>query len=198
MRKDRFDQARLINIANGLTAVRILLLPLFAWLLISGNPREAIVVFVVCGVSDGLDGLLARWLHQRTLIGAYLDPIADKLLMATAFIVLAIVHTIPTWLTVLVISRDIFILIGCFLYLMLLDDGSAEIYPTIVSKLNTFVQILTIVYFLALTAYPSFFAQLAGGSTPALTLAVEIVCAVTTTISGAQYVAIGMRKLANG
>jgi cardiolipin synthase len=196
--EDRFDQARLINIANGLTAARILLLPLFAWLLISGHPREAIVVFVVCGISDGLDGLLARWLHQRTLIGAYLDPIADKLLMATAFLVLAIVHTIPTWLTVLVISRDIFILIGCFLYLMLLKDGDAEIYPTFFSKLNTFVQILTIVYFLALTGYPAVFEGFAGDRTPVLTLGVEVVCAFTTTLSGAQYIAIGMRKLANG
>ena len=130
MRKDRFDQARLINFANGLTALRILLLPLFAWLLISGHPREAVVVFVVCGISDGLDGLLARWLHQRTLIGAFLDPIADTLLMATAFIVLAIVRTVPTWLAVLVISRDVFILIGSFLYLMLLEDGETEICPT--------------------------------------------------------------------
>ncbi|HEY5996317.1 MAG TPA: CDP-alcohol phosphatidyltransferase family protein [Candidatus Deferrimicrobiaceae bacterium] len=198
MAENRFDQARLINIANGLTAARILLLPLFAWLLIAGHPREAIVVFIVCGVSDGLDGLLARWLHQRTLIGAYLDPIADKLLMATAFLVLAIVHTIPTWLTVLVISRDIFILIGCFLYLMLLHDAEAEIYPTFFSKLNTFVQILTIVYFLALTGYPSAFDRFAGDITPRLTLAVEIVCAITTTFSGAQYIAIGMKKLAKG
>jgi cardiolipin synthase len=198
MRKDRFDQARLINIANGLTAVRILLLPLFAWLLITGQPREAIVVFVVCGVSDGLDGLLARWLHQRTLIGAYLDPIADKLLMATAFIVLAIVHQIPIWLTVLVISRDIFILIGCFLYLMLLKDAEAEIYPTFISKLNTFVQILTVVYFLALTAFSQTLGDVLGLRVQSATMVVETMCAVTTTVSGAQYVAIGMRKLSNG
>ncbi len=196
MRKDRFDQARLINIANGLTAVRILLLPLFAWLLISGQPRQAIVVFVACGISDGLDGLLARWLHQRTLIGAYLDPIADKLLIATAFIVLAIVHIIPTWLTVLVISRDIFILIGCFLYLMLLDD--AEIYPTRFSKLNTFVQILTVVYFLALTGFPAFFSNVFTDNCSRVTLGIETGCAITTVISGIQYIAIGMRKLANG
>jgi cardiolipin synthase len=198
MRKDRFDQARLINIANGLTAVRILLLPLFAWLLISGQPRKATIVFVVCGVSDGLDGLLARWLHQRTLIGAYLDPIADKLLMATAFIVLAIVHIIPTWLTVLVISRDIFILIGCFLYLMLLDEADAEIYPTRFSKLNTFVQIVTVVYFLALTGFPAFFNEVLGDRVASLTISVEVCCAITTVVSGIQYVAIGMRKLANG
>lgn len=198
MQKDRFDQARLINIANGLTAVRILLLPLFAWLLISGQPRKAIFVFVVCGISDGLDGLLARWLHQRTLIGAYLDPIADKLLMATAFIVLAIVHIIPTWLTVLVISRDIFILIGCFLYLMLLDGGDAEIYPTRFSKFNTVVQILTVVYFLALTGFPDFFDAVLLDRAPLVTLSVETACAVTTVVSGIQYVSIGMRKLANG
>lgn len=196
MRQDRFDQARLINIANGLTAVRILLLPLFAWLLISGRPKEAVVVFVACGISDLLDGVLARWLHQRTLIGAYLDPIADKLLMATAFIVLAIVHTIPTWLTVLVISRDIFILIGCFLCLMLLDEF--EIYPTRFSKFNTLVQVLTVVYFLALNAYPAAFGWEPGGEHPVTTTVALSLCAATTAISGIQYVAIGMRKLANG
>lgn len=196
MRQDRFDQARLINIANGLTVLRILLLPLFAWLLIAGRPKEAVVVFVVCGISDAFDGLLARWLHQRTLVGAYLDPIADKLLMATAFIVLAIVHTIPTWLAVLVISRDVFILIGCFLCLMLLDDF--EIYPTRFSKLNTVVQVLTVVYFLALSAFPSTFGWDPGGAHPVSTRIVQAACAATTTISGIQYVAIGIRKLSNG
>ncbi len=93
--RDRFDAARLINIANGLTAARVLLVPVFAYLLISGRGKAALLVFGVCGLTDALDGLLARWLKQRTLVGALLDPIADKLLMATAFIVLAYVHIVP-------------------------------------------------------------------------------------------------------
>ena len=122
MRKERFDQARLINIANGLTAARILLLPLFAWLLIAGHPREAIVVFVACGVSDGLDGLLARWLHQRTLIGAYLDPIADKLLLVATLVPIYWITrhptvlygipwwgSLPLWVAVLLVGREVLI-----------------------------------------------------------------------------------------
>ncbi|MGB5995571.1 MAG: CDP-alcohol phosphatidyltransferase family protein, partial [Candidatus Deferrimicrobiaceae bacterium] len=120
--RKRFDQARLINIANGLTATRVLLVPLFAYLLISNRFRPALLVFVICGTSDMLDGLLARWLHQRTVVGFYLDPIADKLLMATSFVVLAIVEVVPLWLAIMVISRDIFILVGSLLYLILLDS----------------------------------------------------------------------------
>ena len=97
--RERFDEARLINIANGLTAARVLLVPYFAFLLISGRGKTALLVFAVCGATDVLDGLLARWLRQRTLVGTLLDPIADKLLMATAFIVLSYVHIVPLRLT---------------------------------------------------------------------------------------------------
>src|SRR5512135_707297 len=151
-RKERFDQARLINIANVLTAVRVLLVPVVASLLIAGRFRLALLVFAVCGISDGLDGLLARWLRQRTVVGFYLDPVADKLLVATSFIVLAIVKVIPDWLTVLVISRDIFILVGSFLILMLI--GSEGIQVTGISKMNTVMQIATVFYFLSVRAFP--------------------------------------------
>lgn len=193
--KDRFDQARLINIANGLTAMRVLLVPLFAYLLISGREWEALVVFVVCGVSDGLDGLLARWLRQRTVVGAYLDPIADKLLMATAFIVLAYVKIIPSWLTVLVISRDLFILVGSFLYLLLLD--STDIRPTVISKVNTGVQILTVVYYLAIAAFPEAADSMGVSDGTPVASIVLWVCALTTVLSGVQYLFLGIRKLSD-
>ncbi|MBI5904394.1 MAG: CDP-alcohol phosphatidyltransferase family protein [Deltaproteobacteria bacterium] len=193
--KDRFDQARLINIANGLTAMRVLLVPLFAYLLISGREREALVVFGVCGVSDGLDGLLARWLRQRTLVGAFLDPIADKLLMATAFIVLAYVRIIPTWLTVLVISRDLFILVGSSLYLLLLE--STDIRPTGMSKLNTGVQILTVVYYLAVAAFPEAADSIGASDGTVVASVVLTVCALTTVLSGVQYLYLGIRKLSD-
>ena len=94
---------------------------MFVYLLLENREKGALAVFAACGLTDGLDGLLARRLRQRTLVGAYLDPIADKLLMATAFIVLSYVKIVPLWLTVLVISRDLFILVGSTLYLMLID-----------------------------------------------------------------------------
>ena len=191
--RDRFDQARLINIANVLTAMRLVLIPLFAYLMISDREPEALIVFVVCGVSDCLDGLLARRLRQRTPVGAYLDPIADKLLMATAFVVLAYVRVVPRWLAVLVISRDVFILVGGILYLLLLTD--ADVQPSVVSKLNTVVQILTVTFFLAVAAYPEKTGSLGAGAGSAAARGVVLLCAATTAISGAQYIYRGIRKL---
>ncbi len=191
--KERFDQAHLINIANALTAVRVLLVPVVAYMLISGRFRIALAVFAVCGISDGLDGLLARWLRQRTVVGFYLDPIADKLLIATSFIVLAIVKVIPDWLTVLVISRDIFILAGSSLILLLI--GSEGISVTGVSKANTFVQIATVLYFLVVGAFPGALDRVVPGFEPVATEGVTIICAVTTSLSGLQYLVIGIRKL---
>lgn len=193
--RDRFDQARLINIANALTALRVVLIPLFAYLLISGKEPEALLVFVVCGLSDTLDGVLARWLRQRTLVGAYLDPVADKLMMATAFVVLAYVRVVPYWLTILVISRDVFILVGVSLYLLLLGDTGAQ--PTALSKANTAVQILTVTFFLAATAYPEAADALGAGGGSAVARGVVLLCAATTTASGAQYVYLGIRKLSD-
>jgi len=191
--RDRFDAARLINIANGLTATRVLLVPYFAYLLISGRGKAALLVFAVCGLTDALDGILARWLKQRTLVGALLDPIADKLLMATAFIVLAYVHIVPLRLAVMVISRDIFILVGSILYLLLLD--SSDIRATCLSKANTVVQVLTVIYFLGVAAFPAEAAALGAGTVPGRI--VTWVCAVTTVGSGLQYLYIGLRKLSD-
>ncbi len=192
-RKERFDQARLINIANGLTAVRVLLVPAVASLLIAGRFRLALLVFAVCGISDGLDGLLARWLKQRTVVGFYLDPVADKLLVATSFIVLAIVKVIPEWLTVLVISRDIFIIVGSFLILLLI--GTEGISVTGISKANTAMQIVTVLYFLSVRAFPGTLDFVAPWVEALATQAVVILCAVTTSLSGVQYLVIGISKL---
>jgi cardiolipin synthase (CMP-forming) len=191
--RERFDEARLINIANGLTALRVLLVPLFAYLMIEGKEPGALVVFGLCGLSDALDGLLARRLRQRTLVGAFLDPIADKLLMATAFIVLSYVKIVPFWLAVLVISRDLFILAGSSLYLVLLD--ASDIQPTALSKVNTGVQILTVVYFLAIAAFPAEFAPVIRGPWSFLTAGILAACAVTTAVSGVQYLFRGIRRL---
>ena len=161
--RERFDAARLINIANGLTAARVLLVPYFAYLLISGRGKAALLVFAVCGATDALDGLLARWLRQRTLVGALLDPIADKLLMATAFIVLSYV----------------------------------DIRPTVLSKANTAVQILTVIYFLAVAAFPAEAKALGTGTGSLPDRTVTLICAVTTVASGLQYMYLGIRKLSD-
>jgi cardiolipin synthase (CMP-forming) len=193
--RERFDAARLINIANGLTAARVLLVPYFAYLLISDREKAALLVFAFCGLTDALDGLLARWLKQRTLVGALLDPIADKLLMATAFIVLSYVHIVPLRLTIMVISRDIVILTGSFLYLLLFD--ASDIRATGLSKANTAVQILTVIYFLSMAAFPEKAVALDAGMGSLPYRAVTLICAVTTVVSGLQYLYIGIRKLSD-
>ena len=152
-------------------------------------------MFAVCGATDALDGLLARWLRQRTLVGALLDPIADKLLMATAFIVLSYVHVAPLRLAIMVISRDIIILVGSFLYLLLLD--SSDIRPTGLSKANTAVQVLTVIYFLAIAAFPAEAKALGTGRGSLPDRAVTLVCGVTTVASGLQYLYLGIRKLSD-
>jgi cardiolipin synthase len=193
--RDRFDTARLINIANGLTAARVLLVPYFAYLLISQREKAALLVFVVCGATDALDGLLARWLRQRTLVGTLLDPIADKLMMATAFIVLTYIHIVPLRLTIMVISRDVIILVGSFLYLLLFD--ASDIRPTGLSKANTVIQILTVIYFLSIAAFPAESKALGVGMGSIPNRAVALVCAFTTVASGLQYLYIGLRKLSD-
>lgn len=193
--REGFDEARLINIANALTAFRVLLVPLFAHLIITGRVRRSLIVFAVCGITDALDGLLARLLKQRTVVGFYLDPIADKLLMATSFIVLAYVKIIPVWLSVLVISRDLFILTGSVLILLL--HGSGKIRATAISKMNTLVQILTVIYFLVIRAFPLIGQQLLAGWDHTVTVSVVWLCAVTTAVSGLHYLYIGMRNISN-
>ncbi|GAB4371853.1 MAG: CDP-alcohol phosphatidyltransferase family protein [Deltaproteobacteria bacterium] len=191
--RERFDQARLVNLANGLTTARVLLVPVFAYLLIEGRFRYALLVFALCGLSDMLDGLLARWLRQRTLLGFLLDPIADKILMATSFVVLAIVQVVPAWLTILIVSRDLFILVGSVLILLLL--GTGEIAVTGLGKVNTSLQILTVLYLLSVRSFPGALERIAPGLDPMLTRGILLVCAVSTALSGLQYMAIGIRKI---
>jgi len=193
--RERFDAARLINIANGLTAARILLVPYFAYLLISDREKSALLVFAICGATDALDGLLARRLKQRTLVGALLDPIADKLLMATAFIVLSYVHIAPLRLAIMVISRDIVILVGSLIYLLLFD--ASDIRATGLSKANTAVQLLTVIYFLSVAAVSAKEKVLGTGMGSFSDRAVTLICAVTTVASGLQYLYIGIRKLSD-
>jgi len=193
--RDRFDAARLINVANGLTAARVLLVPYFAFLLISGRGKAALAVFAVCGATDVLDGLLARWLRQRTLVGTLLDPIADKLMMATAFIVLSYVHIVPLRLAIMVISRDIIILTGSLIYPLLFD--ASDIRPTGLSKANTAVQVVTVIYFLSIAAFPAEAKALGTGMRTLPDRVVTWICATTTIGSGLQYMYIGLRKLSD-
>ena len=122
----------------------MMFLPFIVIHLVSGHYRWALILFVIAGMSDGLDGLLARMLKQQTVLGQYLDPIADKLLLSTTFLVLSILHKIPWKFTVLVFSRDISILFAsAVLYAI---AGLRDFRPSIFGKANTFAQVAAVFF----------------------------------------------------
>jgi len=136
--------SQLLTAPNQLTLLRMLFLPFIVENLVDRNYTTALVLFVLAGLSDGLDGFLARHLHQQTLLGQYLDPIADKLLLSTMFMVLAILHKIAWKYTVLVFSRDISILFAsAVLYAI---AGLRDFRPSIFGKANTFAQVAAIFF----------------------------------------------------
>jgi cardiolipin synthase len=134
--------SQLLSAPNQLTLLRMVFLPFIVIELLSQHYNWALTLFVLAGLSDGLDGLLARKLHQQTLLGQYLDPIADKLLMSTMFLVLSILHKIPWKYTVVVFSRDISILaISAVLYAI---AGLRDFRPSIFGKANTLAQVTAV------------------------------------------------------
>jgi cardiolipin synthase len=142
---------RILTLANQLTIVRILLIPVFVLLVVYDYPGWALTIFVTAGVTDGLDGLIARHTGSRTSLGAWLDPMADKLLLVTTFVVLTlpvvnITHHVPLWLTVLIISRDVIIVGVVAIVNMAL--GPRTFLPSLLGKLATGTYILVAVVFL--------------------------------------------------
>ncbi len=173
-----------ISIPNILTLVRILLTPVFVIVLLRDMFPTALLVFAAAGISDGLDGLIARYMNQRTALGAYLDPAADKLLLTAAFITMAVLGIIPAWLTVVVVSRDVIIVLG--LAILTLTEKKYDINPTLTSKCTTTIQILTV------------FISLYDPSQSKLALlhpALIWGTASVTTLSGLHYIYIGMNIL---
>jgi cardiolipin synthase len=130
------------TIPNLITLFRILLTPLFIIFLIQGRYRQALAVFVLAGVSDLADGFIARWWQQKSRLGSYLDPAADKLLMSASFVTLAISHLIPSWLTVVVISRDVILGLGALI--LRLADYPLVVRPSLVGKWTTTLQLITV------------------------------------------------------
>ena len=137
---------------NQLTLLRMIFVPFIVIHLVEGRYLWALVVFVIAGFSDGLDGLLARSLHQQTLLGQYLDPIADKLLLSTIFLVLSILRKIPWKYTVLVFSRDISILAASAVLFAI--AGLRNFRPSIFGKANTVAQIGAVFFVLMFEIHP--------------------------------------------
>jgi cardiolipin synthase (CMP-forming) len=129
-----------INIPNFITLGRIMSVPVIFWLLLTGQNRIAFFVFVAAGISDAVDGYLAKRFNWSTELGSYLDPLADKLLLVSIFIALGVRNELPLWLVIAVVSRDILIVAAVLLAWLL--DQRVRIRPLAVSKVNTLAQIV--------------------------------------------------------
>jgi cardiolipin synthase (CMP-forming) len=141
-----------MTIPNLITAIRIILAPVFIIFLINDDLTSALLLFLLCGASDCADGMIARLLNQKSKLGTYLDPLADKLLLVSAFVVLAARGNLPAWLTVMVIARDILILLG--VVVLFLNGLTLSIKPSIISKINTCLQFTTVVVVLSGRYFP--------------------------------------------
>jgi cardiolipin synthase len=157
--------SRIATLPNLLTMLRMVMIPIFVSLLFYQRFYWALAVFMIAGVTDGLDGLLARRFDQKSQLGTILDPIADKLLLVTSFIVLSLPSIspqqeppshlpVPFWVTTAVISRDVFILVGAAAINIV--TGFRSFRPSLLGKINTVVQILSIVSILIAAGIPSY------------------------------------------
>jgi cardiolipin synthase len=145
-------QGRIFTVPNQITLLRLGFLPLFLVSIAYDHYRWALLILVVAGLSDGVDGLLARSLNQSSSLGAYLDPIADKLLLSSSFVILAFKQQIDLWLMIFVLSRDVTILVVAVVILLMF--GYRPFPPSIFGKLNTFFQIVMVFSVLLRAAYP--------------------------------------------
>ncbi|MFQ5846790.1 MAG: CDP-diacylglycerol--glycerol-3-phosphate 3-phosphatidyltransferase [Candidatus Methylomirabilales bacterium] len=171
----------IFNLPNGLTFLRMMLAPLIVLLLLEGAVVWALLVFLMAGVTDGLDGFLARSWRERTEFGRILDPLADKILLGSSFFTLAIVERLPLWLPGVCVGRDLILIVGsCILYTV---SGRLGYPPSSVGKLATVLQIVTIVAAMAVPEEGARLGPLIWGT------------AVVTLLSGLAYIYRGTAEL---
>ncbi len=180
-----------LTVPNLLTLLRMGLVPLFIIAVLDGYSGRALVIFVAAGVTDALDGFIARFWNQRSLLGSYLDPIADKLLLVSAWVVLSIPSLslgtrIPLWVTVLVIARDVLLVIVALVFYLATEIKSFP--PSLLSKATTVIQVVTVAMVLGSDTWPDL-----GPVAETLLYAV----AVFTLLSGVDYVRRYSRALAS-
>lgn len=176
-----------MTVANMITIVRLLLVPAVIYWLLSGEWRLAFAGFVIAGVSDAIDGYIARRFNQHSRLGAYLDPIADKLLLVSVFVVLGMLGELPLWLVVAAVSRDALI-VGAVLLASLMATP-LEMKPLMVSKANTAFQIVLASVVLAELAFGMDF----GALRPALI----VLCGLLTVASAGAYLLAWSRHMSN-
>ena len=145
------------TLPNLLTLLRVLLIPVFLWLMILGQTRGAFAVFLLAGMTDFLDGMAARLWRQSSKIGLWLDPAADKLLLTAAYVILGMPgiaqpNVIPFWVLFIVIGRDVLIVLSALV--LIKWTGQREFYPTLIGKTTTVCQVLTVLAVLLFNAIP--------------------------------------------
>ena len=171
-----------MNLPNYITLARVVLVPFFINFMIYGYYGAALAVFVVACVTDALDGMIARLTNQKTELGAFLDPLADKLLIISAFVTLALLGMLPIWLVLIVVSRDVILVLGSLvLYFM---GHQFKSRPSIFGKLTTVLQLLVVTFSLGLKTfgYEMEWLPVLHWTTAAFTL-----------VSGVQYVVRGTK-----
>ncbi|MGM0560201.1 MAG: CDP-alcohol phosphatidyltransferase family protein [Pseudomonadota bacterium] len=177
---------RLVWLPNLISLVRLFAVPVIVLLMLEGAYTPAFWLFVAAGVSDALDGFIARRWRLTTRLGAYLDPLADKVLLVAIFVTLGFLGQVAIWLVILVVSRDILIMGGAFLYHHLTND--LKMRPLFVSKLNTVVQILLVALVMAKL----------GLSLEVGNIVEDVLVAIvglTSFVSGVAYIVIWGRKV---
>jgi cardiolipin synthase len=184
-RGNRRNRNTSVSIPNLITLARILLVPVVVWAITSGEMRFAFLLFLAAGVSDAVDGFLAKRFGMATELGAYLDPLADKAMIVSIYVALGIAEAIPRWLVILVVSRDIMI-VGAVMLAWLIDKPLV-LKPLLVSKLNTVAQIA-----LALVVLGALGLGFAAEETIMLLMALV---AALTLLSIGFYVAVWVRHM---
>jgi len=179
-------KVRLLNIPNGITVFRIFLVPVVIWLIIAHQMQWAFFVLFLAGVTDALDGYLAKKFGLHTELGAYLDPLADKALLVSIYIVLGLSGHLPVWLVIAVVSRDLLIIGAIMLSWML--ERPVKLRPLFISKLNTAFQIVLAGLVLANLAFGLGLAQ--------LNLLLIWITGMLTIMSAAAYLVTWLRHMA--
>ncbi len=176
---------RTFTVANQITTLRLIFVPLFAILVINGRYAGALVVLAAAATSDVVDGFVARWFHQQSSLGIALDPIADKLLMTTAYLVLSFRGALPWWLTFVVLSRDAGIVVTALL--ISLVSGYRPFPPTLLGKACTAAQVAAVLAAVSQRAHMAM-------ATPGVLRAFIDLAGVLTVVSGIHYLIIGRQR----
>jgi len=181
-------KGRFWTVPNQITLLRLGILPFFLIFIAYEHYRWALLILVLAGLSDGIDGLLARKLNQKSAVGAYLDPIADKLLLSSSFVLLAMEKQIPWWLTIMVLSRDVLLLTVAAVIIVI--AGYRPFPPSQLGKGTTLFQIILVFAAVLAAAY-------ANPLLANLKQVLAYLVAILTTISGFHYSLITARRLSS-